>query len=187
MNQSSEQLHEKKEELLQRAEQYQRTLQRVAWNYRMVGWVIVALAITFHVIVFFVAILAPAVPGRAPVNPVNQFVSGIIITAFLVVPLVLFYRLLSTHITRARRWAIVVGLLWTGLSIVGCLRMLVFVPMNQPSVVIAIVLCFLNAFLFISLLLCLRSAIILHQLFRQHRELSSPGFSQPHLNDLQRP
>ena len=153
----------------------------------MMGWLIIALAVAFHVIALIVLMLAPMAAGRPPNNPLKEHVLGIIITAILVIPLVLFYRFLSVHIGRARRWAIVTGLLWTGFSFGGTLRMLLFVPMNQPSVVIAIVLCILNAFLFISLLLCLRSAIILHQLFRQHRELSSPGFFQPHLNDLQRP
>jgi len=187
MNESSDQLDAWKEELFLRAEQYHRTLQRVAWNYRMVGWVIVAIAILFYVIAFLVMMFAqpPAAPvaGPAP-NPLNELVLAIAVTAILVVPLVFFYRLVGAHIARARRWAIVVGLLWTGFSIVGCLRMLLFVPMNQPSVVIGIVLCVLNGFLFISLLLCLRSAMILHQLFRQHRELSTPLLSPLNPNDL---
>lgn len=180
-NQSHEPLKASNDELFQQAELHQRSLNRVAWNYRMVGWVIIVIAVLFYVIAlcFFLFVAPPPVVpvnGRVP-NPLKEWLLAVVVSAIIIAPLVSIYRWIGGNIARARRWAIIVGLLWTGLSIVGCLRMVLFVPMNQTFYLIFTILCLLNAFLFLSLLLCLRSAMILHRLARQHRMVTE--FTHP--------
>lgn len=175
-NTSPDPLNPLNDDLLQQAMVHQRSLDRVAWNYRMVGWAIMMIAVLFYGIALLFFLLQPpppAVPvnGRVP-NPLKEWLLAVIVSAIILAPLVFIYRWIGRHIAQARRWAIILGLLWTGLSIAGSLRMVLIVPMNQTFYFLFTILFLLNAFLFLSLLLCLRSAMILHRLARQQRTVA---------------